>query len=141
MKGAIDSAKSVLPDITIEIPKIDVDTEQIKGKLVWIKDKGLEMLGYAGVGALVGALLPVLLFLSLFALGFAIAGVRAGSLAACCQSPSVIAGGCFSTLQSFGATARFLIIIPKTCLIGVVSGIIFFIYCQITSYSIDINPD
>lgn len=99
------------------------------------------MLTYMGAGLFFGALLPILLFLVLMALGFTLAGVRAGSLAACCQSPVVIAGGCFSTLQSFGATARFLLVIPKTSLIGVVCGFAFFLYCKIFSYSLNIDYD
>ena len=99
------------------------------------------MLAYIGVGVLCGALFPIVLFLVLLVLGFGVAGIRAGSLAACCQSPSVVAGGCFSTLQKFGATARLLVIIPKTSIIGGIAGLLFFIYCKATSLSPSIDTD
>lgn len=87
-------------------------------------------------GIIIGVLIPIALFLFIFVLGFGIAGIQAGSLAACCQPPSVVAKGCFSTLQKFGATAKFLIIIPKVALIGAIAGLIYFLACKIFQWQI-----
>ena len=121
----------------------EIDVEKIKEKLIWLKDMLLEMLPYVGIGVLCGALLPILLFLIVLALGFGVSGVVAGSLAACCQPPHVVAGSCFAILQHVGATAGLLIFIPKTSIIGGVVGLVFFTYCKATSYdpTIDISID
>jgi hypothetical protein len=121
----------------------EIDVEKIKEKLIWLKDMLLEMLPYVGIGVLCGALLPILLFLIVLALGFGVGGVVAGSLAACCQPPNVVAASCFAILQSVGATAQLLAFIPCTSIIGGVVGLVFFVYCKATSYdpTIDINID
>lgn len=80
-----------------------------------------------GIGALIGGLAPLALLVVLALLGFTLTGVVGGSIAACCQAPDVLAGGCFATMQSVAATASLLPFTPYTAIVGAVGGLIYFI--------------
>jgi hypothetical protein len=68
------------------MPKLEFDTDRIKSWLLLAKDVLLEALVYILIGLIIGELIPLVLFLCLLALGFTVAGVSAGSLAACFQA-------------------------------------------------------
>ncbi len=79
------------------------------------------------MGALIGALAPLALLIVLALIGFTLTGVVGGSIAACCQTPDVLAGGCFATMQSVAATASLLPYTPYAAIVGAIGGLIYFI--------------
>ena len=131
-----------MPNINIEI-EVVLDIEDIKTKLGWVLEGIKEAIGwlmenleemmvFVGVGALVGAVIPLVLYLTLCVLGFTVTGVVAGSIAACCQSPQVLAGGCFATMQSLAATSAMLVATPYTAALGAAGGVIYFLFIKYT---------
>ncbi len=84
-------------------------------------------------GAAIGALLPLFLLICLAAIGFTCTGVIGCSVAACCQAPNVIAGGCFATMQSIAATCSIVFYSHYTAVLGAVGGLIYFIVIKCTN--------